>query len=66
MKPKTIYDLDLHETITTDFGICIMRVAGGWIYDCWSFERDEFKTGVFVPYNNEFQFQTVPNYEKEM
>ena len=52
---KTIYDLKLHESIVTNFGICIMRVAGGWIYDCWDIEKDEFKAGIFVPYNNEFQ-----------
>ena len=55
METKTIYNLELHESIMTNFGICIMRVAGGWIYDCWNTEKDEFKTGIFVPYNNEFQ-----------
>ncbi len=52
---KTIYDLELHETLRTDFGICIMRVSGGWIYDCWDLDLDEFKTGTFVPFDNEFQ-----------
>ncbi len=49
-----LYSLKLHETYITPFGISIMRVPGGWIYDCWDFEKDSFKTGVFVPYNNEF------------
>jgi len=51
---KTIYDLELHETILTKFGIVIMRVAGGWLYDCWDTKFDNFKKGIFVPYNNEF------------
>ena len=55
METKTIYNLELHETIMTDFGISIMRVEGGWIYDCCNTENDEFKIGIFVPYNNEFQ-----------
>lgn len=54
-KTQTLYNLELHEGITTEFGIFIMRVPGGWIYDCWDKEADKFKTGVFVPFNNEFQ-----------
>jgi hypothetical protein len=52
---KGIYELELHESIETSFGICIMRVPSGWIYDCWDIERDRFKTGVFVPFDNKFQ-----------
>lgn len=52
---KTIYDLRLHESLTTVFGIWIMRVPGGWIYDCWDIEKDEFKRGIFVPFSPEFQ-----------
>ena len=52
---KTIYDLKLHEAITIDPGICIMRVASGWIYDCWDKEKDCFKQGTFVPFDNSFQ-----------
>lgn len=55
MKEKTIYDLELHETLRTDFDVVIMRVPGGWIYDCWDIENDEFKQGVFIPFSNEFQ-----------
>ncbi len=54
-KEQTIYDLDLHETLCTKFGIVIMRVPSGWIYDCWNTETDNFKTGVFVPFDNRFQ-----------
>ena len=52
---KTIYELELHECLNTTFGICIMRVASGWIYDCWDYEKDCFKTGIFVPFDNKFQ-----------
>jgi hypothetical protein len=47
---KTIYELDLHECLNLDFGICIMRVDSGWIYDCWDYEKDSFKKGIFVPF----------------
>ena len=49
MEEKTIYDLALHESITLPFGPFVMKVPGGWIYDCWDFERDTFKQGMFVP-----------------
>lgn len=52
---KTIYNLKLHEMLNADFGIAIMRVASGWIYDCWDYQNDNFKQGVFVPFDNYFQ-----------
>ena len=52
---KTIYNLDLHEGISLPFGIYVLRVASGWIYDCWDYERDCFKQGTFVPFDNTFQ-----------
>lgn len=52
---KNIYELELHEKVNLPFGISVMRVAGGWVYDCWDFEKDNFKNGTFIPYNNEFQ-----------
>ena len=52
---KTIYDLKLHESIEIHYGVDAMRVPGGWIYNRWDIEQDEFKAGIFVPYNNEFQ-----------
>lgn len=54
MESDTIYDLVLHES-TVIKGICIMRVAGGWIYDCWDLDKDVSKQGTYVPFNNEFQ-----------
>lgn len=51
---KEMFNLKLHETIETSFGIVIMRVPGGWIYDCWDTDNDKYKQGTFVPLNNEF------------
>ena len=51
---KTIYDLKLHESLNTNFGITVIRVPGGWIYDCWDYSSDSFKRGIFVPFDNEF------------
>lgn len=52
---KEIYDLKLHESVRLDNGIVIMRVPGGWIYDCWDCQTDTSKAGTFIPFNNEFQ-----------
>lgn len=52
---KTIYELALHESIVTDFGVCIMRVPGGWLYDCWDLCNDQFRQGIFIQFHNEFQ-----------
>lgn len=49
---KKMYSLKLHEGFMT-FGIWIMRVPGGWMYDCWDIENDCYKQGTFVPYNEE-------------
>lgn len=54
MKTKNLYNLKLHEGFMTDFGIFIMRVPGGWLYDCWDIDIDSFKTGTFVPFSLEF------------
>lgn len=50
---KTIYTLELHETLRVSPVLSIMRVAGGWIY---SDERaDTVPVNNFVPFDNEFQ-----------
>lgn len=54
-KREEVYNLNLHESVTLNNGIVIMRVPGGWIYDCWDCQLDTSKAGVFVPFNNEFQ-----------
>lgn len=51
---KNIYSLKLHESLVTDFGICVMRVPSGWIYDCWDLDKDCWKMGIFVPFDNKF------------
>jgi hypothetical protein len=61
---KTIYDLELHEGLMTDFGIFIMRVPSGWIYDCWDIEKDCFKHGIFVPFDNKFQLKQPTTEQK--
>ena len=50
-KEKTIYDLELHESISK--GLIYTRVSGGWIVRSES--RYQKRTPVFVPYNSEFQ-----------
>lgn len=46
---KIMNSLGLHEGYTTNFGIYIMRIYGGFLYDCWDFENDIFKTGIYIP-----------------
>ena len=48
---QDMINLKLHETINTTCGISIMKVMSGWLYDCWDYEFDKAKTGVFVPFN---------------
>ena len=61
---KTLYNLELHESLSTPFGIVIMRVPGGWLYDCWDTEVDKFKEGTFVPYNDEFKYLDIERNKK--
>jgi len=61
---KDIYKLKLHEI--TDIEVCsdsntatsywsVMRVPGGWIYQIWDTEKQDYVRGLFIPFNNEFQ-----------
>lgn len=59
---KNLYNLKLHETLI-DFGIAIMRIPGGWLYDCWDLEKDCFKKGYFVAYDDEFKEKAKPQKE---
>ena len=45
--------LNLHETVKLSFGIHIMKVHGGYIYDAWDDDTDTFKNGTFIPLNLE-------------
>jgi len=60
---KTIYDLKLHESLTPNFGTCIMRVPGGWIYDMWDFENDKPKIGTYVPYSEDCKLKVQSEIE---
>jgi hypothetical protein len=48
-KEKTIHDLKLHEQLKIKEDMYVMRVPGGWIYEC----ENEI-TAVFVPWSSEF------------
>ena len=51
---KTIYGLKLHEILQTE-DFQVMRVAGGWIYRYWDYEKtDYYAYSTFVPYSEEF------------
>lgn len=60
-KEITIYDLELHESMTvndmTDF--IVTRVAGGWIYETKGAEDlnrpDRDSHFIFIPYHSEFK-----------
>lgn len=58
---KTIYDLALHESLSTNNGMhAVTRVPGGWLYECWrhvpgALDTYEPFAAVFVPFHNEFQ-----------
>jgi len=48
---KTIWDLELHETICIDDLTEAMKVPGGWIYyTYYPGNPDHIKTTVFVPW----------------
>lgn len=49
-----IYTLKFGECAESDFQ-CYTRVPGGWIYQCINPETENWGTGVFIPWNNEFQ-----------
>lgn len=50
-KEKTIYDLELNESIDVN-GHTVHRVPGGWIYMTYNYGK---VSSVFVPFDNEFQ-----------
>ena len=47
---NNLYSLQLHEDYITPFGICILKVPGGWIYDYLNFETGSPQRGTFVPF----------------
>ena len=55
-KQKSIYDLELHETLKIqDYDV--IRVPGGWVYrvDPQYYKEGSDGIAVFVPYNKEFK-----------
>ena len=58
----SIYSMKLHEVMTitptskcaATFYFSVMRVPGGWIYQVWDGEKQEYIREIFVPFNNEF------------
>lgn len=54
IKEKTIYDLELHETLNPTSWVSIIKVPGGWIYQFLVPPQEGTDFGVFVPFNNEF------------
>jgi hypothetical protein len=57
MMDKTIYDLNLHESMYMDekHPVYITRVPGGWIYWMQVTPDEGNDCAVFVPYSDEFQ-----------
>jgi hypothetical protein len=51
---KTIYDLELHETLIIDDECLVRRVVGGWIYESLhtDINNNYYMTSVFVPAKN--------------
>jgi len=63
-KKPSIYSMKLHDVIvltptsiqgTAVSHYSIMRVAGGWIYQVWDTEKQDYIRETFVPFNNDFQ-----------
>ena len=57
-KQKTIYELDLHETISVEImrgPWTVTRVPSGWIYQNDS-PSITIPVGFFVPFDNRFQW----------
>jgi hypothetical protein len=61
-KLKTIYNLELHETLWVSAELTIQRVPGGWNYKYYEYRNlIEYHNDyilintIFIPYHNEFQ-----------
>ena len=57
-KPKTIYDLKLHENMRVEIEGTedpaewdIIRIPGGWLYHLW--RRGNIISDNFIPYNTD-------------
>lgn len=57
-KPKSIYDMKLHDTVYIYDGLEAFRVSNGWIYHKYKYFDQYNKsllTSVLVPYSEEFK-----------
>lgn len=59
-KEKSIYDLELHESVAISQRLCVTRVPNGWIYLFLCLPENIADFGVFVPWHNEFKHDTKP------
>ena len=58
---SNLYNMSLHEILTLEDGIKIIRVPGGWIYRFESY-NGESESSCFVPYSKKLErFQTFNN-----
>lgn len=57
MKEKTIYDLELNETLKVDGNCYYQRVPGGWVLTSYEYDYDNspIMNSTFIPYNDEFE-----------
>jgi len=55
-KPEDIYDMDFHESKDINNWQYVLRVPGGWIYQFNSPPDEGTDYGVFVPFNEEFNY----------
>jgi hypothetical protein len=52
---KTIYELKLHESMSIDEDLWVLRVPGGWVYRFYEESRNKTER-IFVPFDCEFQY----------
>ena len=52
-----LYSMSLGDNFTVNDETVATKVPGGWIFKFWDHERQYYppQTGVFVPFNTEFQ-----------
>jgi hypothetical protein len=60
-RPKSIYNLELHEALEITKGVYVLRVPGGWIYNYEKPHVNILET-VFVPLSLEFQGPEVTKF----
>jgi len=58
-KERSLYKLELGESLMIEPYLEFVRVPGGWITKLWSDEKQESISCCFVPYDNEFQYKYI-------